>query len=54
MHILKIFTTVLIWIFAFILFAFMRGLTWKKNKASIIGFSLMELVYALSLVCMWV
>lgn len=53
MHTLKIVTTTLIWILIFIIFAFIRNLIWTKDKASIVGFSFMEIVYILSLICMW-
>lgn len=53
MDALKIVTTTLICIMMLIIFWFCRGLTWKIHKASIIGFSFMEIVYILSLICMW-
>lgn len=54
MHTLKIVTTVLIVILMLIVLLFTRGLTWKKNKPSLVGFSIMEVVYLLSMICMWV
>lgn len=53
MHTLKNITTVLIAILMMILLSFGKGLRWKKDKASIIGFGFMEIVYVLSLICMW-
>lgn len=53
MLILKIITTTLIVSFMLLILFFLRGLTWKKNDASIIGFEIMELIYLLSLICIW-
>lgn len=53
MQILKIFTTLAIVILMLIILLFCKGLTWEKNSASIIGFSSMEIVYVLSLICIW-
>ena len=54
MFVLKIVTTVLIGILMLIVLFFVNGMIWKKDKASIIGFGFMEIVYVLSLICMWV
>lgn len=54
MFVLKIVTTVLIALLMLVTFFFIRTLDYKTNKASVIGFGIMEMVYALSLFCMWV
>ncbi len=53
MYALKIITTVFIGLLYFIILWFSKGSTWKKDKASVIGFCFMEIVYILSLICMW-
>lgn len=53
MYTLKFITSMLIAIFMLIILEFSRGLHWKRDKASIIGFGFMEIVYILSLICMW-
>ena len=52
---LRIITTVLIILLMLAIMSFMKDYKWKhkKDHASIIGFSFMQLVYILSLVCMW-
>lgn len=30
-----------------------RGLTWERNKAAVIGFSIMAIMYVLALVPIW-
>lgn len=50
MYTLKVITTVLIAFMILIIFWFAKG---KKDKPTIIGFGFMEIVYMLSLVCMW-
>ena len=50
MYALKIITTVLIAFMVLIIFWFAK---WKKDKPTIIGFGFMEVIYILSLVCMW-
>ena len=52
MYTLKVITSVLIVFLMLIIFMFSRGLHWKRDKATIIGFSFMEIVYILSLICM--
>ena len=51
MYTLKVVTTALICIMMLIIFWFAKG---KKDKPTIIGFGFMEIVYILSLICMWV
>ena len=53
MNTMKIISTVLICIMMLIILWFCSGLTWKRDKSSIIGFSFMEIVYIFSLICMW-
>lgn len=53
MHTLKIITTVFIVILMSMVLLFTRGLTWKRDKPSLVGFGIMEIVYLLSLICMW-
>ena len=50
---LNIVTTALICMLMLTIIWFCKGLTWKRDKASAIGFGLMEITYLLSLVCMW-
>lgn len=55
MYTLKIITTVLIMLLMLVIWYFMKDYKWKRKRdhASIIGFSIMQLVYFLALVCMW-
>lgn len=53
MNTMKIISTVLICIMMLIILWTCKRFTWKKDKASIIGFSFMEIVYIFSLICMW-
>lgn len=53
MSALKIITTTLICILMLTILWFCKGLAWKNDKASVIGFSFMEIVYILSLISMW-
>lgn len=53
MHTFKIITTVLIVFMIFIIAWFGRNFTWERDKASVIGFGFMEIVYLLSLICIW-
>lgn len=53
MNVLKIITTGLIALFMLPILFFSKGLNWKRNKISIVGFGLMELTYLLSLICIW-
>lgn len=54
MYELRIITTMCIGVMILLIALFLKGLTLNKNKASIIGFGFMELVYVLSLICIWV
>lgn len=53
MLVLKIVTTVLIALLMIVIFFFARTLDKEAHKESVIGFGLMEIVYALSILCMW-
>lgn len=55
MHTTKILVTVSNILFAILIIHFSRGLKWKKldDRASIIGFFAMDLLYALNVVCIW-
>lgn len=53
MHTLKVVTSVLIVFLMLLILMFSRGLRWNRDKATIIGFGFMEIVYILSLICMW-
>lgn len=53
MNVLKIITTGLIALFMLAILFFCKGLNWKREKISIVGFGLMELTYLLSLICIW-
>ena len=50
MYTLKVVTTVLIVFMMLIIFWFAKG---KKDKPTIVGFGFVEIVYVLSLICMW-
>lgn len=50
MYALKIITAVLIAFMMLIIFWFAKG---NKDKTTIVGFGFMEIVYILSLICMW-
>lgn len=54
MYTLRIITTIFIVILMLIILIFSKGLKWPKDNASIVGFSVMEVVYALSLICIWI
>ena len=54
MHELRIITTIFIIILMLIILCFSKGLKWQKDSASIVGFGVMEVVYALSLICIWI
>lgn len=54
MYTLKVITSVLIGFMIFLFLIFSKGLHWKRDKATIVGFGFMEIVYILSLICMWV
>lgn len=53
---LKIIMTVLNTLYLVLIFLFCRGLSWenKRDRASIIGFSLMMGVYALNIIVCWI
>ena len=51
MYTLKVITTVLIVFMMLIIFWCVKG---KKDKPTIVGFGFVEIVYILSLICMWV
>lgn len=53
MHTLKVVTSVFIVFMIFIILIFSKGLRWNREKSTIVGFSFMEIVYILSLICMW-
>lgn len=53
MYALKNVTTAFICIMMLIILWFCQGLTWKRDKANVIGFGFIELVYLLSLTCIW-
>lgn len=50
MYTIKVITTVLIAFMILIILWFAKG---KKDRPTIIGFGFMEIVYILSLICMW-
>ena len=53
MNTMKIISTVLICIMMLIILWFCKGLTWKRDKTNVVGFGFMEIIYLLSVVCMW-
>lgn len=53
MYVFKIVTTILNIFMMGIIFFFMRGLKWEKDKAPIIGFSAMQILYLMNMFCMW-
>lgn len=53
MYTFKIVTTTLNIIMMGIVFFFMRELSWQSEKESVIGFSAMQILYLMNLLCMW-
>ncbi len=53
MHVFKIVITMLNIIMMGIIFFFMRGTIWEKDKASIIGFSAMQILYLMNIFSIW-
>lgn len=53
MYAFKIVTTTLNVLIMGIIFFFMHGLSWKKDNASVIGFSAMQILYLMNIFCMW-
>lgn len=53
MHVFKIVITMLNIIMMGIIFFFMRGLKWEKDKAPAIGFSTMQILYLMNIFCIW-
>lgn len=53
MYAFKIVTTTLNVLIMGILFFFMNGLEWKKDRKTVIGFSAIELLYLINILCMW-
>lgn len=53
MYVLKIITTVINVIMMSVIFFFMRSITWEKDKYSVIGFTGMQILYILNMICMW-
>lgn len=53
MYTLKIVTTVLIGILMLIFIVPLKEAVQERNKTNIGGFGFMELVYVLSLICIW-
>ena len=53
MTVLRVIVTALDLIFMLIFLYFLRGLTWEKNKASVVGFGSLELVFLLNLLLIW-
>ena len=54
MFVLKIITTVLIVMLMLVIMFFMRSIDSKAQKASVVGFGIMEIVYGMAILCMWV
>ena len=53
MYAFKIATTTLNIIMICIILFFMRDISWKKNKASVVGFSAMQILYLMNIFCIW-
>lgn len=53
MYAFKIVTTTLVILIMGVLFFFINDIEWKKDKATIIGFSLIELLYLMTIIGMW-
>lgn len=53
MFVLRVITTICIAFLIMIIYYFSKGFKWKRDKASMVGFGFMELVYVLSLICIW-
>lgn len=54
MTILKTIVTVINAILVLVIMCFAHGVTWKKDKVSVIGFGTMTLGYIASTVLMWI
>ena len=53
MFVIKIVTSILIVLLMLMILFFTRALDYKTQKVSVVGFGIMEMVYALSILCMW-
>lgn len=53
MYAFKIVTTTLVILIMGVLFFLINDIEWKKDKATIIGFSLIELLYLMTIIGMW-
>lgn len=53
MYAFKIVTTTLDIFMICIIFFFMRGLKWEKEANTVIGFSIMQILYLMNLFCIW-
>lgn len=53
MTVIRIIATILDILFALIFLYFMDGLTWEKDKASVVGFGGLEICLLLNLMCIW-
>lgn len=53
MYAFKIATTTLNIIMMCMILFFMRDISWKNDKASFVGFSAMQILYMMNIICMW-
>lgn len=53
MYALKVVITTLDILMIGIIFFFMRGLKWGREKGTVIGFSAMQILYLMNIFCMW-
>lgn len=55
MIVIKTITTILIIFFMSVIIFFMNGITGseKENKATVVGFTMMQITYLLSLISIW-
>lgn len=53
MYAFKIVTTTFDIIMMCIIFFCIRGISWEKDKAAMVGFSTMQILYLMNLFCIW-
>ncbi len=53
MYAFKIVTTTINILVMGIIFFFMNGIEWKKDRETVIGFSVIEILYLMNIICMW-
>lgn len=53
MYAFKVVTTTLNIIIMGILFFCMRGLRWEREKESVVGFLMIQILYLMNMFCIW-